>query len=153
MYKIMLVDDEENIIKSLKRTFGKQSNWDIESYTDPTSALKRANTCIFDAIISDCKMPGINGIEFLSEIKKLQPDSVRVILTGLVDVKTLMDAINKAGAFRFVPKPWDDEVLIQYINDGLRYRDILVEHRMLAEKVRDQEDELLKYKIKQSHNQ
>jgi DNA-binding NtrC family response regulator len=146
MYKIMIVDDEENILKSLHRTFRKQSDWDIESYLNAEDALKRARTCIFDAIISDCRMPGINGVEFLCELKQLQPDAIRILLTGAVDVNTLMEAINKAGAFRFIAKPWDDDMLIESIKEGLRYRDILVENRMLAAKVREQESEILAFK-------
>jgi DNA-binding NtrC family response regulator len=143
MPKIMIVDDEENIIKSLRRTFYKQRDWDVESYTNADDALKRANTCIFDVIISDCRMPGTDGLEFLYQLKQLQPDAIRILLTGAVDINTLMQAVNKAGAYRFVAKPWDDNMLIELIKEGLCYRSILVENRMLADKIREQENEIL----------
>jgi len=142
MYKIMIVDDEENILKSLQRTLSKKGDLDIESYLNAKDALKRCQTCIFDAVISDCRMPGMDGIDFLYELKQLQPDSIRILLTGAVDITTLMRAINRAGAFRFIAKPWDDNVLIESLSEGLRYRDILFENRMLADKVREQEDRI-----------
>ena len=67
-------------------------------------------------------------------------------MTGMVNIDTLILAINQAGAFRFFAKPWDDEVLLNAIREGLRYRDMLVENRMLAEKVRDQQSELEQYR-------
>ncbi|MCB1615452.1 MAG: response regulator [Pseudomonadales bacterium] len=142
MYKIMLVDDEENILKSLHRSLRKQKDLDIEAYLNATDALKRANSCIFDLVISDCRMPGIDGLEFLRQLKEVQPDAMRIVLTGAVNIETLMSAINKAGAFRFIAKPWDDEILVETIREGLRFRDIMVENRMLAARVREQENEL-----------
>jgi response regulator RpfG family c-di-GMP phosphodiesterase len=64
----------------------------------------------------------------------------------MVNIDTLLQAINQAGAFRFFAKPWDDEALMVGIREGLRYRDMLVENRMLAEKVRDQQAELERYR-------
>ncbi|MCA9735987.1 response regulator, partial [candidate division KSB1 bacterium] len=140
----------ENIIKSSQRTLRRHHDWDIETYTDPLLALKRVRTCIFDLVLSDCRMPGIDGIAFLSELRQLQPDAIRMVLTGAVNINTLLDAINSAGAFRFIAKPWDDDNLIQSINEGLRFRRIMVENRMLAEKVKEQEDELKKKKKKKA---
>lgn len=142
MYKLMIVDDEENILKSLCRSLRAQPEWEIETYTSPTDALRRARTCIFDAVITDYNMPHMDGIEFLLGLRELQPDAIRILLTGMVNIDTLLSAINRAGAFRFIPKPWDDETLISSIQEGLRFRDVLMENRMLAQKVRDQQGEL-----------
>ncbi len=142
MHKIMIVDDEENILKALNRSLRREADWEIECYSNAEDALRRARSCIFDAVISDCNMPGCNGIDFLAELRELQPDACRILMTGMVNIDTLILAINQAGAFRFFAKPWDDEVLLNAIREGLRYRDMLVENRMLAEKVRDQQSEL-----------
>ena len=61
-----------------------------------------------------------------------------ILLTGVIDIETVMSAINKAGAFRFIPKPWDDDQLLDNIREGLKFRDILLENRILAETVREQ---------------
>ena len=146
MHKIMVVDDEENILKAIARTFRKEPDWEVECYTNAEDALRRARSCLFDAVISDCNMPGQNGIDFLRELREIQPDACRILITGMVSIETLLQAINQAGAFRFYPKPWDDESLMEGVREGLRYRDMLVENRMLAEKVRDQQAELEMYR-------
>jgi two-component system, probable response regulator PhcQ len=146
MHRIMVVDDEENILKSLSRTFRREPDWEVECFSNAEDALRRARSCIFDAVISDCNMPGRNGIDFLSELREIQPDACRILITGMVNIDTLMQAINQASAFRFFAKPWDDDALLDGIREGLRYRDMQVENRMLAEKVRDQQAELDQYR-------
>lgn len=142
MYRIMVVDDEDYILKALNRILGAQDNWEVETYTDPVEALKRARTTVFDAVITDFRMPEMDGIEFLRALRDIQPDTIRILLTGVIDIDTLMSAINQASAFRFVPKPWEDEQLLESIRDGLKFRDILLENRILAQTVRDQRERL-----------
>ena len=138
MYQVMLVDDEDYILKALKRTINMYTDWEVETYQDPREALRRARTTVFDAGITDYMMPEINGLELLQELRDIQPDTIRILLTGVIDIETVMSAINKAGAFRFIPKPWDDEQLLDNIREGLKFRDILLENRILAETVREQ---------------
>lgn len=142
MYRIMLVDDEENILKALTRTLRREPNWEVECYTNAEDALRRTRSTLFDAVISDCNMPGSSGIDFLAQLRKVQPDACRILITGMANIDTLLQAINLAGAFRFYTKPWDDDALLDGIREGLRYRDMLLENRMLAGKVRDQQAEL-----------
>jgi len=142
MYQVMLVDDEDYILKALKRTINMYTDWEVETYQDPREALRRARTTVFDAVITDYMMPEINGLELLQELRDIQPDTIRILLTGVIDIETVMSAINKAGAFRFIPKPWDDEQLLDNIREGLKFRDILLENRILAETVREQRQTL-----------
>ena len=142
MYQVMLVDDEDYILKALKRTINMYTDWEVETYQDPREALRRARTTVFDAVITDYMMPEINGLELLQELRDIQPDTIRILLTGVIDIETVMSAINKAGAFRFIPKPWDDEQLLDNIREGLKFRDILLENRILAETVREQKKTL-----------
>ena len=79
-----------------------------------------ANNCI-SVIISDLRMPGMNGIEFLSRVKKLYPDTVRIILSGHGDLASVTDAINHGAIYQFLSKPWDDGVMLDTINDAFRY--------------------------------
>lgn len=138
MYQVMLVDDEDYILKALKRTISMYTDWEVETYQNPREALRRARTTVFDAVITDYMMPEINGLELLQELRDIQPDTIRILLTGVIDIETVMSAINKAGAFRFIPKPWDDDQLLDNIREGLKFRDILLENRILAETVREQ---------------
>jgi len=146
MYKIMLVDDEPNILNSLKRIFNREKNFEIETYDKPKDALKRAQTSIFDLFLSDYRMPDMDGVEFLSETKKIQPESMRIILSGHTDLEALLGAINQAQIYRFITKPWDDYDLISTVKQALEFRDVLVENRRLADTVRGQLEELNKRK-------
>lgn len=142
MHRIMLVDDEENIIKALSRVMRANSDWDIEAYTRPEDALKRATTNNFDLFLSDFRMPGMDGVKFLTEIKRLQPESMRLILSGFTDLDALMGAINEAEIYRFITKPWQDYELVSTIKQALQFRDMQVENRRLADQVREQQEEL-----------
>ncbi|MCW9023825.1 MAG: response regulator [Gammaproteobacteria bacterium] len=155
MYQIMLVDDEENILKALERIFRGQTDWEIESYSNVKDALKRAQVTNFDLFLSDYRMPEMNGVEFLSEVKNLQPNSMRLILSGHTDLEALLGAINNAEIYRFVTKPWQDYELISTIKQALAFRDVLVENRHLADQVRAQQKELDKRKqiLEQYKNQ
>ncbi|MEO1900393.1 MAG: response regulator [Alcanivorax sp.] len=142
MYRIMVVDDEDYILKALRRVMAAREDWEVETFTDPAQALRRARTTIFDAVITDYRMPEVDGIELLQAFREMQPDTIRILLTGVIDIDTLMSAINQASAFRFVPKPWEDDQLIQCVEEGLKFRDVLLENKILAQTVRDQREAL-----------
>lgn len=142
MHRIMVVDDEDYILKALRRVLAEREDWEVEIYSDPNQALRRARTTVFDAVITDYRMPELDGIELLQALREMQPDTIRILLTGVIDIDTLMSAINQASAFRFIPKPWEDEHLIQCIEEGLKFRDVLLENKILAQTVRDQREAL-----------
>ncbi|MBF5057006.1 response regulator [Alcanivorax sp. 521-1] len=142
MHRIMVVDDEDYILKALRRVLADREDWEVETYNDPAQALRRARTTVFDAVITDYRMPEVDGIELLQALREMQPDTIRILLTGVIDIDTLMSAINQASAFRFIPKPWEDDQLIQCIEEGLRFRDVLLENKILAQTVRDQREAL-----------
>jgi len=144
MHNILLLDDEENIVKALKRCLRSVSSWNIESFTSAREAIRRAKTTTFDIFISDYRMPEMNGVDFLSTVKKLQPNSARIILSGYTDLEALVGAINKAEIFRFINKPWNDYELILTIEQSLKYKDMLTENLFLANQVRNQSQKLEK---------
>lgn len=145
--RLMIVDDEQNVLTALLRICRGQKQWDIETYTDPDDALKRAQTTNFDLFLSDYRMPQMNGVEFLTAIKNLQPDAMRLILSGQTDREGLLGAINEAEIYHFIDKPWFDDDLIKVLQQALSYRDILLENRILADQVREQQHELTKRKL------
>jgi two-component system probable response regulator PhcQ len=147
MYKIMAVDDERNVLDGLLRTFRLQNQWQVETFDDPLEALERAKTSRFDLFLSDYKMPAMNGVEFLSEIKSLQPDSMRLILSGQADLDSIIRAINEAGIYRFITKPVQKYELIATITLALQYYETVRENKRLADQVRRQQDELGNYKV------
>jgi DNA-binding NtrC family response regulator len=142
MYRILIVDDEESIVNALKRCLRKVADWEIETFTSGSEALRRAEGTSFDLFISDFRMPEMNGVEFLSKVKKIQPNSARIILSGYTDLEALVGAINEAEIFRFINKPWNDYELILTIEQALKYKDMLTENLYLANQVREQKTKL-----------
>jgi DNA-binding NtrC family response regulator len=142
MYRILIVDDEESIVNALKRCLRKVADWEIEIFTSGSEALRRAEGTSFDLFISDFRMPEMNGVEFLSKVKKIQPNSARIILSGYTDLEALVGAINEAEIFRFINKPWNDYELILTIEQALKYKDMLTENLYLANQVREQKTKL-----------
>lgn len=139
MNRIMVVDDEDNILYALRRVLSGNDQ-DVELFSNPHEALRRVQVAIFDLIISDYRMPDMDGVHFLCEVKKLQPESMRIIISGHADMQGLSGAINEAEIFRFVRKPWDDYDLQATVQNALLHRSVLVENRRLADQVRRQRE-------------
>ena len=136
MRKILLVDDELNVLNALQRALRRQLPPDqvrIELFTDPHAALCRCGECRFDVVISDFRMPGMDGVELLCALNVLVPETVRIILSASSEVSTVMAALNEAEAFRFIHKPWQDEEVINIIALALQHRDAASEQRRLAD--------------------
>lgn len=144
MSRILLVDDEESILKSLKRllrhapcTYGNKTfRLEVSAFSVPAEALEHARHEPFDLFISDFRMPGMDGVEFLKGAKALQPDAARLILSGYADLNALLRAVNEVGIDRFIGKPWNDYELLSAIGQALAHRELLLENRQLANLVR-----------------
>ncbi len=146
--RLLLVDDEQNILSSLRRSiqtmppalFGGRPQ--VEVFDDPLKALARAGEQAFDLVISDYRMPGIDGVEFLSRLIKLQPSIARLILSGYADMQAVVAAVNRTQICRFISKPWDDQALGSAIGQALENRRLQVENKRLADLLRVQQGEL-----------
>lgn len=146
IYRVMLVDDEQNILNALRRLFSSfsaeeacRSRFQVEVFTSPDEALKRAGEGdAFDLVISDYRMPEIDGVAFLKAFRAIQPHAERLILSGYADLEALMGAINQAQIFRFIAKPWRDLELKSAIAQALAHHDLLLENQRLADQVRMQ---------------
>jgi response regulator RpfG family c-di-GMP phosphodiesterase len=114
---ILFVDDEENILKTLKRLMSFE---DYECFfaTSGFAGLELLNTTPVDIVISDMRMPEMNGDEFLTQAKSICPNSVRYILSGYSDFGSMIKALNEGGVHQFISKPWDDDVLLQKIKEA-----------------------------------
>lgn len=143
---ILLVDDEPNILAALKRVFAPDG-YRIEAFTDPAEALARARDTEFAAVISDYRMPEVDGVSFLTLFRSLQPDCMRLVLSGFTDLDAVLGAINDAWIFRFITKPWHDGDLRATVAQALAHRAVLIENRRLADIVRRQEAELNRQQI------
>ncbi|MES2534897.1 MAG: response regulator [Pseudomonadota bacterium] len=139
MRRYLLVDDEINILHALRRTLHphmREKNVRVEVYTEATQALSRMSEVSFDLIVSDYRMPHMNGIDFLKRVKDLQPDAVRLMLSSSDDFETVLGAINEAEVFRYVSKPWDSADLLNIIDMGIARKDQATRARQLADEAR-----------------
>ncbi|HZX30769.1 MAG TPA: response regulator [Rhodocyclaceae bacterium] len=137
MRRIMLVDDETSILKALQRVVLRaMTDVKVETFDDPKAALARMSEMGFDLVVSDYRMPVMDGISFLSEVKQVQPDTVRLVLSAQADMRALVEAINRAEIFRFLAKPWDDDELIATLQAALVRRDAVLQERRLADEQR-----------------
>ncbi|RMG57169.1 MAG: response regulator, partial [Deltaproteobacteria bacterium] len=141
--KVLFVDDEENILKALRRLLIDEEDMEVFTASSGEEGLKILESePDIGVIVSDQRMPGLSGVDFLEKAKKIAPHSVRIVLTGYADVHAAVDAINRGGAYRYVSKPWKDEELLQIIRDAAsRYR-LIVENRRLIQIINQQNREL-----------
>lgn len=135
--KLLLVDDEPNVLRSINRLLRA---YDVTALTSPEEALSVAREIEFDLVISDFRMPGMDGVSFLTKFMKIQPDSIRIILTGYADLESAQTAINEANVYRFINKPWNNVELTNAVSSGLEHKRILLENSRLANQVREQQE-------------
>jgi DNA-binding NtrC family response regulator len=136
MLRIMLVDDESNVTSALRRTLTRAlqgESFEIETFDDPRLALERAGEVDVSLVVSDYRMPPMDGVEFLKRFRIVQPDAIRLILSASSDVDALLAAINEAGAFRYILKPWDDTDLACIVREALLAFEEQSANRRLAE--------------------
>lgn len=142
-FNILFVDDEDNILKALKRLFLDDDKLNLFTASSGKIGLEILKNAEFAVIISDQRMPEMTGVEFLQKARDLYPDTVRIILTGYADITATIKAINEAGAYRYITKPWNDEEIKLIVKEALeRFRLVKENKRLfdLAEK-RKQEAE------------
>lgn len=114
--RVLCVDDEPNILRSLRWLLQKEFDVDVaNSGHEGLAMVKQAH---FDVIISDQRMPGMMGSEFLREVRKLSPSSMRLLLTGYSDLPAILRSVNEGEVFRFINKPWKFQELLQVVNEA-----------------------------------
>jgi YesN/AraC family two-component response regulator len=131
-YHILCVDDEPEILQTIKRTFHGDSYSLITATSgkDALTILAQNTVCL---IISDMRMPEMNGIEFLEKAKAICPDAIRMILSGYSDVTSVLQAVNEQNVWCYIPKPWQVEDLRQAVRNGIEmYESRFAEKQLLA---------------------
>ena len=129
--KILCVDDEPNILSGYQRSLRKQ--FEIETANSGSEALQKIQASgPYAVLVTDMRMPGMDGVQFLQEARRRAPDSVRIMLTGNADQQTATDAVNEGHIFRFLSKPCLPEELARALVAGLeQYRLITAEKELL----------------------
>ena len=118
-HTLLLVDDEPNILNSLSRLL-RREGYTILTATSPTEAFDLLAKHPVQVILSDQRMPDMSGTEFFARVRQLYPDTIRIVLTGYTDLDSVTDAINRGAIYKFLTKPWDDDLLREQIREAFR---------------------------------
>lgn len=128
---LLLVDDEPSQLKTLLRLF-RDEGYDLLTAASGEEALQLLKTQVAQVILCDHRMPGISGVEFLTRVKTLYPDSVRMILSGYVDIEVIADAVNRGNVYKFLHKPWENQLLLENVRDAFRHFDLIQQSAQFA---------------------
>lgn len=138
---LLLVDDEENIVSALRRLLRRDGYHIVTANSGPQGLQRLAENAV-DVIISDQRMPGMTGVEFLRQAKELYPDTIRMVLSGYTELQSITDAINEGAIYKFLTKPWDDERLRIHVGEAFSQKEMADENRRLASAVLSANQEL-----------
>ena len=139
---LLLVDDEENVIASLKRLL-RRDHYQILQANSGKEGLELLASNTVGVIISDQRMPGMTGVEFLSQVKESYPDTVRIVLSGYTELNSVTDAINRGAIYKFLTKPWDDDLLRANVEEAFLRHEMKMENIRLSNEVREANEKLL----------
>jgi diguanylate cyclase (GGDEF)-like protein len=128
---ILLVDDEEDIGSSLARLLRRDAYRVLRAKSAAEGMSLLADNDV-GVVISDQRMPGLTGVEFLSQVKELYPHAMRIVLSGYADIDAVMNAINCGAIYKFFTKPWDNETLRAEVLEAFRHHELILEKARLV---------------------
>ncbi len=127
---ILCVDDEPSILSSLRRLLRPQA-YQIHLAESAKAALELMEKLAIDLVISDMRMPEMDGVQFLEQVRQRSPDTVRLLLTGYADMASTIDAVNRGEIYRYISKPWDDADMLLIVRDALEHRALALQNKQL----------------------
>ncbi|MBT3482705.1 MAG: response regulator, partial [Opitutales bacterium] len=131
--EILVLDDDEVVLLAMKETLLRE-RYKVRAYTSAKEALEALENTQFATIISDHRMPEMTGLEFLDKCKQIQPNASRILITGVLTLNTVIEAVNRGEIFRFLAKPWiREEVLATIDNAVQRYALVEANQRLSAD--------------------
>ncbi|HEX5685864.1 MAG TPA: HD domain-containing phosphohydrolase [Ideonella sp.] len=138
---LLLVDDEPSILSALRRLFRPQG-YRILIAEGGAAALELVRNDPVDLVISDMRMPGMDGAQFLEKMRQMQPDAARILLTGYADISSTIAAINCGQIHRYIAKPWDDNDIVLVVREALARRQLERQNQQLSTLIAGQNEEL-----------
>lgn len=140
-WRVLCVDDEPNILSALRRLF-RPAGYQVLVAGGGAEGLALLENEPVDLIISDMRMPEMDGAQFLERVRQRWPETIRILLTGYADITSTVDAINKGEIYRYVAKPWNDADILLIVRDALERKALEREKRRLEELTARQNEEL-----------
>lgn len=128
---LLIVDDEESILLSLRRML-RRDGYVIHMAGSGAEGLELLAREPIGVVLTDQRMPGMTGAEFLARVKELYPDTVRIVLSGYTELGTITDAINRGAIYKFLTKPWDDELLRGHVAEAFARFEMKADNERLA---------------------
>ncbi|MEE8059064.1 MAG: response regulator [Pseudomonadales bacterium] len=113
---VLFVDDESSVLNTLKRLF-RHEKYHVFTAISGTEGLKILDEMAVDLVISDQRMPHMNGVEFLQQVREKHPATARMIMSGYADIEAVINAVNMGSICHFLTKPWDNDELKQIVCD------------------------------------
>ncbi len=142
-HTVLFVDDEDNILRSLNRLLRKEG-YRLLTATSGADGLEILNENDVHLVVTDQRMPGMSGTEFLAKVKEDYPEVIRIVLSGYTEVDSITESINKGHIYKFMLKPWNDQNLKLEIKQALEQYDLMQVNKTLHEKVIEKNEELKK---------
>ena len=142
VYTVLFIDDEVNVLKAMQRIF-RQENYRLltaESGMQALGLMKEQQPV--HVVVSDFRMPGMNGADVLKQVKKNWPNTIRIMLTGYADVDAVMGAVNDGAVYKFITKPWNDDDIRLTVSLALEQYDLITENERLKKQSASQKSEI-----------
>ncbi len=146
--KILYVDDDKLLTSTFSTLMKVEGFEDVVIFNEPTKALEYLESNSADLIISDFLMPDMNGLEFLTEAKKLYPETSMILLTAYADKENAIKTINEIGVYKYIEKPWDNDDLIMNIKNGIERSHLLADLRQKISELEQAQTQLKAYSEK-----
>jgi DNA-binding NtrC family response regulator len=124
---VVLVDDEEMVTAALKGFLELETPYRVLAFSSPLEVLESIQKERVDVVVADFMMPEMDGVELLRRVRELRPHVTRILLTGYADIDNAIRAINEAGLYHYLQKPWDNEHLKLIIRNGMERSDLVNE--------------------------
>lgn len=130
LHRLLIVDDEEIVLVALRDTL-RREGFDVLTARNAVEGLDLLKTGPFSVILTDYQMPMMTGLEFLSQVKEIQPDATRILITAVLSLSTVVDAINKGEIYRFIVKPWLREELLATVRNAVQRYELICRNAVL----------------------
>ncbi len=143
LHRILVVDDEEIVLVALRETLQRE-NYQVVTTPNAVQALSILREQSFSVIITDQQMPMLTGLEFLAQVKQIQPDATRILITAVLSLNTVIDAINKGEIYRFIVKPWLREELLATVKNAVQRYELICKNTVLQAATLEMNEKLRK---------
>jgi len=140
--RVLFVDDEPNVLNAIRRNFFDE---DLTFFyaSSGESGLELLGKHHIQIVVSDYRMPGMNGIHFLSEVNKRWPETVRIVLSGYADIEAIIGAVNEGQIYKFIPKPWNDDDLKVTISNAIERYVLYKKNSELTDELSEKNERLM----------